>query len=300
MPLNDMASVVKNKNVDHEVFGRFLVERRPDIADTLRGDDFDPEEISKIFTGETGANDLYSQLIHSTLDADRLDYLLRDSHYAGVPYGHIDLNFILSQLIYCPTERVIAVAHKGIPALEHYLIGRYFTYNNVTYHKTIVGFETVAQALYYQMFKEGKVIGDLSSLTKVALGDWLPQFDDSYFWGSMRTWISDDEYFRDLKESFTDRRPLCVLCEERKLVPFDNTDSHFLLNPQLPYNQRFQALLDQYGIQRDCIALIRRVRSKPALQDYPLIFFSKNSNTSAVFIRVCSMLSRSRSVIVSS
>lgn len=36
----------------------------------------DPEEIGEIFTGECGArNMVYTQLIHSSLDADRLDYM---------------------------------------------------------------------------------------------------------------------------------------------------------------------------------------------------------------------------------
>ena len=52
--------------------------RRKDFSDDLR-------------------NTLHS-LVSGTLDVDRMDYLIRDSHYCGVPYGHCDVEMLVSNL----------------------------------------------------------------------------------------------------------------------------------------------------------------------------------------------------------
>lgn len=50
------------------------------------------EKINSFFNHDAGAiTHKYKPIISSQLDVDRLDYLLRDSHFCGVPYGNIDL-----------------------------------------------------------------------------------------------------------------------------------------------------------------------------------------------------------------
>lgn len=74
------------------------------------------------------------QLVSSQLDCDRLDYLMRDSYFTGASYGKIDLDRILMALRYDPVTQQLAVARKGMAAVEHYLIVRYFMYAQVYNH----------------------------------------------------------------------------------------------------------------------------------------------------------------------
>ncbi|HHP7244268.1 MAG TPA: HD domain-containing protein [Elainellaceae cyanobacterium] len=74
------------------------------------------------------------QLVSSQLDCDRLDYLMRDSYFTGASYGRLDLDRILMAMRYDPDTQTLVVAHKGLAAIEHYLIVRYFMYAQVYNH----------------------------------------------------------------------------------------------------------------------------------------------------------------------
>jgi HD superfamily phosphohydrolase len=56
------------------------------------------EKIAKIILGIAYDKKPFGVLLHSELDADRLDWLLRDSAFTGVGYGHIELDYIISRL----------------------------------------------------------------------------------------------------------------------------------------------------------------------------------------------------------
>jgi HD superfamily phosphohydrolase len=74
------------------------------------------------------------------MDADRMDYLLRDSYYAGVQYGHYDLNRVVSCLRLCPDPETeghyIGVDEDGIHAVEGLLIARFMMFTQLYFHKT--------------------------------------------------------------------------------------------------------------------------------------------------------------------
>lgn len=77
------------------------------IVNVLNKYKLHPKEIGTIFTGEIGSrNMVYSQLLHSSPDADRLDYLLRDSYQTGVRYGLIDLQYLIRLLMIVTDEKL--------------------------------------------------------------------------------------------------------------------------------------------------------------------------------------------------
>lgn len=78
--------------------GAEVVKKDPEITAILESADVSPDEIGQIIIGDTQAKPVYAQLLHSSLDADRLDYLLRDSRQAGVSFGNVELEYILRQL----------------------------------------------------------------------------------------------------------------------------------------------------------------------------------------------------------
>ena len=86
---------------------------------------------------------LARSLVSSDIDADRMDYLLRDSHFAGVVYGQVDIPWLISNLGSVKTNDgyLISISEQGIHALEHYLFARYHMYVQVYMHKTVKCFE---------------------------------------------------------------------------------------------------------------------------------------------------------------
>lgn len=84
-----------------------------------------------------------ADVVSSQLDCDRLDYLLRDSHFCGVEYGSYDLQWLL----HCMQQKEIkgadrlVINSKGLGTVEHVLMARRLMTQNIYYHKTVKGFE---------------------------------------------------------------------------------------------------------------------------------------------------------------
>lgn len=76
-----------------------------------------------------------SKIIHGTLDADQIDYLMRDAYYTGVAYGVIDSDRIIQTMkLY---NKDIVFERKGVTALESMLVARSLMYSSVYLHKTV-------------------------------------------------------------------------------------------------------------------------------------------------------------------
>jgi HD superfamily phosphohydrolase len=129
----------------HEEVGRLVVTGQHDLVDAIGGAER-ATAVADIFTRTRPAEPQLSKLIHSSFDIDRWDYLARDSHAAGVPYGNIDIHYLLNNLRVSPEKRV-GFSHKAIPALEHFLLARFFMHRVVYYHKTIYGLEEACRQL---------------------------------------------------------------------------------------------------------------------------------------------------------
>lgn len=82
-------------------------------------------------------------VVSSGLDADRMDYLLRDGKFCGVPYGNYDLEWILHCMKIEPVGKTkrLAVSAKGMGALEHYLLARRLMTQHVYHHPKLVAAE---------------------------------------------------------------------------------------------------------------------------------------------------------------
>lgn len=79
-------------------------------------------------------------ILDGPIDGDKLDYLIRDSYYCGVPYGHPDILRILHSLrrIQPPAkeESYLGISPKGVEAVQNLQFARYQMHRIVYYHKT--------------------------------------------------------------------------------------------------------------------------------------------------------------------
>jgi hypothetical protein len=83
---------------------------------------------------------LWKDLISGQIDADRMDYLLRDSYHCGVRYGHFDLERLVNESCLCamPEEEgfQIGVIEDARFAAESLLIARHMMFSQVYCHKS--------------------------------------------------------------------------------------------------------------------------------------------------------------------
>lgn len=115
--------------------------------DTEITDDFFMETID----GEkVNFRPLLKQLISSELDADRMDYLRRDSLHAGVSYGQFDFDWLVGNLTYHVKNGkcYLALQHRALYSFEDFLISRYHMFLMVYFHyKSVVYDEMLQQYL---------------------------------------------------------------------------------------------------------------------------------------------------------
>jgi HD superfamily phosphohydrolase len=89
-----------------------------EVADVLADHEFDPERIAALVAGDGRLG----QLISGELDIDRMDYLVRDAHHTGVPYGTIDHGRLVRALRFMDDELVLA--EGNVQTAEALLVAR--------------------------------------------------------------------------------------------------------------------------------------------------------------------------------
>jgi HD superfamily phosphohydrolase len=96
---------------------RYLLEAEP-LSTLLEEEALDPRDLAAVLEGEHPL----STIIHGDLDVDRMDYLLRDAHYTGVPYGTVDAQRLIQSTVL--SEQGLILEEGGVNAAESLLIAR--------------------------------------------------------------------------------------------------------------------------------------------------------------------------------
>ncbi|MBM3461203.1 MAG: HD domain-containing protein, partial [Armatimonadetes bacterium] len=219
----------------HEEIGKRIVSER--LRPILERHGVDTDLILGIMRGNAGMPFL-TELIASQVDVDRMDYLLRDSLYAGVRYGYYDIDRMIYALTPIPdaTGYVLALDPKGIHVAEEYLFSRYSMYWQVYFHKTTRSceialravlarardlFASRPEALYIPpnlgFVFEPPLSGRSGAKSKQ---EWLENFiqiDDTDFYHAIKLWRkSDDAILADLADRFINRRLLKTIPAPRE------------------------------------------------------------------------------------
>ena len=107
-----------------------------------------PQDVASIIQ-HTHPNRILIQMVSSQLDADRMDYLLRDSYMSGTTYGHFDMSRILRTMRI--RDRKIVYKESGVQAIENYILARYHMYWQVYYHPTARSYEHLLQSVFQRV-----------------------------------------------------------------------------------------------------------------------------------------------------
>ncbi len=138
----------------HERLSSEIIQKWGELREIIEKHNYNPEEVGNIIVG--ASTFLHTMLLHSELDADRLDYLIRDSKTLGVSYGNIELDLIVSTLGTKSYEDklIIGVTEKGLRAVEHYVLARYFMYSQVIFYPKLFYLENLLLRVYKFMINK--------------------------------------------------------------------------------------------------------------------------------------------------
>lgn len=92
---------------------------------------------------------LATDIVSGPLDADKMDYLRRDSYHVGVEYGRFDLHRLIRTMTSTSgVERRLCVDYKGVDSAENYRLGRHLMQVQVyNHHARLVGDRMFMRAL---------------------------------------------------------------------------------------------------------------------------------------------------------
>ena len=130
-------------NTDHEQITRQLITSPGTNINRRVSPDF-PHQVASVID-HTYENQQVVQMISSQVDADRMDYLQRDSYYTGTNYGKFDLDRVLH--VMRPVEVGIAFEISGMHAVEDYIISRLQMYLQIYFHPVSRAMEVILDHL---------------------------------------------------------------------------------------------------------------------------------------------------------
>ena len=177
-----------------------------------------PQDIVSIIQ-HTHENDILNQIVSGQLDADRMDYLLRDSYFTATSYGQFDLERILRTMRVRKTSegrKVIVVKYTGIHSVEDYIMARYQMYWQVYYHPVARSYEAVFIQLFNRLkdifkvdkdyFEDMKVLIPFLEKSEVSVDEYFKLDENSLLYCCALIQDKEDKIAADLAKRLQNRR----------------------------------------------------------------------------------------------
>ena len=176
-----------------------------------------PQDIVSIIQ-HTHENDILNQIVSGQLDADRMDYLLRDSYFTATSYGQFDLERILRTMRVRKTaegRKVIVVKYTGIHSVEDYIMARYQMYWQVYYHPVARSYEAVFIQLFNRLkdifkgdkdyFEDMKVLIPFLEKSEVSVDEYFKLDENSLLYCCSLIQDKEDKIAADLAKRLQNR-----------------------------------------------------------------------------------------------
>lgn len=131
-----------------------LVGERPLYALLREEWGVNPERVIGLITGRWDCamdplDGALRSVLASAIDANKMDYLYRDAHHMGLPYGkHYDRQRLLSSLTLTPMGDRIAIMDKGRVSAEMFIFSRYTMYSEAYWHHTVRAANVMVEAAF--------------------------------------------------------------------------------------------------------------------------------------------------------
>lgn len=219
-------SIEKVFATHHEEWTRRIVLGDSEVHHILhKADSLLPEKVAAVIA-KTYNKEIVVSLVSSQMDADRMDYLLRDAYFTGVNYGMFDLERILRMMR--PYKGHIVVKESGMHAVEDYLMSRYQMYWQVYFHPVTRSAEILlskifvrAKTLYEEGYRFSFFIDPMKSLFEgnLTLQDYA-KLDEAFMQMAFMQWSEErDPVLADLCSRFLHRRLFKYAPLERIDIP---------------------------------------------------------------------------------
>ena len=131
--------------------------------------------IADMIMHKPATKNVLADIVSSQLDADRLDYLLRDSHFCGVRYGEFDFHWMLHcmAIVKSSDEERLGITHKGIGVVEHYLMARRLMTRNIYHSQKKLALESLLVQLLINLAESLEQHAPYAAIRHTRMGQFL-------------------------------------------------------------------------------------------------------------------------------
>lgn len=176
----------KHLKDDHENLGSWIIKNTDyegGVTHILKKYGFDPQRVSDLVKG-VSPQILGNQILHSEIDCDRMDYLLRDAHYTGLKYGSYDRDYLLYHFCVRTVDQqeILTIKHNALHCAEDFLMSRFAWYSQVIRSPRGARYDAIAERICFHFLQKGW-IHRYSDLLEMVAEDpaRFYNFNDGYF-----------------------------------------------------------------------------------------------------------------------
>ena len=138
----------------------------PEMRAAVDALDVDRADVLALVTGTDTRYPVLRELVSGpNLDADRMDYLLRDAYFTGVAGGRYDADQLIASLriLDVDGEPRLGVDGRGTVALESFVLARYMMFATVYFHHTTRMFERILQQALRELWPDPTALDPIAA-----------------------------------------------------------------------------------------------------------------------------------------
>lgn len=231
-----------SKPMHHETIGAKIIETDSSINSIIKEycPFIDIHDIMDIIVGCVDRNHEIAamvQLLHSELDADGIDYILRDATFSGTSYGGFEFGLLLRNLVVATYNgiEIVGIKAKGISVVDQYLISKYFSYTQVIFNRHVAIYDTMAEIFSTALIGLDKSPYPskntvITSIKKHESNDDFLQFTDRIFWSQLDALKRNDlegyvqDYIVAIHNKLTHYQELEMVRDNEFIITSNNKD----------------------------------------------------------------------------
>lgn len=222
----------------------------------------DPQRISDLVKGISD-DPLANQILHSEIDCDRMDYLLRDAHHTGLNYGAYDRDYLLHHFALAEVngKKILTIKENAIHCVEDFLSSRFAWYSQVVRSPKGALYDILAAKLTDILLEKKLIVSyqDLLDMAKFKPEEFFG-FNDQYFFQLLYKSYHDGVFALDastqsMASHLIFQKPCKIITEDvfskRLLKRGDEGQKQKILQKARKRVKEIQDFLDKKGRKQD-------------------------------------------------
>jgi len=233
--------LVKFLNKTHEDMTTWIIQES-ELSDIIKGLGYDPSVVGKLAVGSLNkpGKAFIDQIIQSSVDVDKLDFVIRDTYHTGAEYGYVDV-FRLIHMLDLLDEN-LAVDLGALSALESFMLARLESFKSIYFHR--VG--RAAQIMIAMAMEKAK---DELGLVDFQSPEEYLGFNDYTVWAMLRKCEESRKIMEDLE-----RRKLLKCAYDRTFHVKEKTMTSILSVEEIRSQMR-DKIASEAGVETQSVVI---------------------------------------------